>query len=98
MARFPYTKSNTADLGRMLARAATDASFRKRLEDDPAKELRRIGLPPVTTELFDFKVVDACPDGGTVVMPYRLNRSKLDLGDRGYFETIGQSLTGGRVN
>lgn len=84
MARFPHYKSNVASLGKLLARAATDAGVKEAFQQDPAAFLREIGLPEETTELFDFKVVSDDVTKGSVTLPYRLNDSKLSNGDAEY--------------
>ncbi|WP_421982882.1 hypothetical protein [Roseibium sp.] len=84
MARFPHYKSNQAKLGKLLARAATEASVRHALMQDPASFLREIGLPPEATELLNFKVVSEDTSSKSVTLPYRLNAAKLANEDPEY--------------
>ncbi|WP_306145077.1 hypothetical protein [Roseibium sp. MMSF_3412] len=90
MARFPHYKSNAAKLGKLLAHAATDASVNKAFKQDPASFLREIGLPPETTELFNFKVVSENSSTKSVTLPYRLNAAKLANEDAEYLGGLSQ--------
>lgn len=92
MARFPYYKSNTKDLGRLIARAATDEDFRKALEENPAALLDEIGLPSQTTQLLSFKIVDRKSVPNAVALPYRLNDEKLKNGNESYLKDLSRSF------
>lgn len=98
MARFPHYKENTKALGRLLAEASVNPALRKKLERDPSAELRRIGLPPETTHLFNFKVVTEEPGRPFAVLPYRLNQHKLDKRDPEYLATIADTVVTDAVN
>ena len=98
MARFPYYKSNVAALGKLLAEAKLDPEKRRRLQNDPSGELRKIGLPEQTTALFNFEVVEEDPDAKCVTIPFRLNSNKLDQNDPGYLEAVGTMLSRRQAN
>ncbi len=98
MARFPYHEENVVALGRLLAEAAIDPARKKRLMDDPATELQRIGLPNETTALFNFKVVAEEPSIPHAVLPYRLNQEKLAHSDPSYLTTIAGTVISRQVN
>jgi len=88
MARFPHYRRNVAELGRLLARAAMDESFRKALIDSPEETLASVGLPKETTSLMTFKVVDQRVQKNAVVLPYKLNDSKLENNDPAYAQEL----------
>lgn len=98
MARFPHYKSNAAKLGKLLARAATDAGVKEALTRDPASFLREIGLPPQTTELFNFKVVSEDATRKSVTLPYRLNATKLANEDAEYLGGLSRLFPNRRLN
>lgn len=93
MARFPAYQKNILELGKLLARAATDPEAQQRLKDDPAGELRRAGLPEATVSLFNFKVaVTKTGEKEPVVIPWRLNQEKLAKRDPEYLSSLADSL------
>jgi hypothetical protein len=98
MARFPHYKENTKALGRLLAEASVNPALRRKLQCDPSTELRRIGLPPETTELFNFKVVTEEQREPFAVLPYRLNQERLGNRDPEYLATIADTVMAGTVN
>jgi len=98
MARFPHYKSNAAKLGKLLARAATDASVKTAFMRDPASFLREIGLPPETTELFNFKVVSEDTSTKSVTLPYRLNAAKVANEDAEYLGALSGMFPSHRLN
>lgn len=98
MARFPHYKSNAAKLGKLLARAATDDAMKNALMSDPASFLREIGLPPQTTELFNFKVVSEDTTKSSVTLPYKLNATKLANEDAEYLGGLSQLFPSHRLN
>lgn len=91
MARFPHYKENAKALGRLLAEASVDLVLKERLKADPVAELRRIGLPPEATSLFNFKVVEENGDKPFAVLPYRLNQEKLNRLDPNYLAKIAET-------
>lgn len=99
MARFPAYEKNALELGRLLARAAVDPDFQQALMADPEAELRRIGLPEETVALFNFKIV---PPGDKkqdpVVLPYRLNETRLARMDPDYLSSIASSIPSSALN
>lgn len=88
MARFPYYQRNVVELGRLIAKAALDESFREKLIDDPNAKLSEIGLPHQTTALMNFKVVDGNTVTNPVALPFRLNQGKLDSNDQDYLSGL----------
>lgn len=90
MARFPYYERNVIALGKRLAEASLDPQKRASLERNPKEELAAIGLPGETVGLFEFKVIHANPDQNHVVLPFRLNKTKLDQKDPLYLEGLGK--------
>ncbi|WP_417689678.1 hypothetical protein [Roseibium sp.] len=99
MPRFPVYERNIKELGRILARAATDPEFKRRLMDDPAEELRRAGLPEATVQLFVFSVIDESSlDRPPVVLPFRLNETKLAAQDPEYLDQVASIVPAGHVN
>jgi len=92
MARFPYYRHNVKDLGRLIAQASQDASFRATLENDPATALTKIGLPQQTVELLKFKVVDEKTVPNAVALPFRLNQTKVENKDEAYLQSLGKSF------
>ena len=98
MARFPYYKENIRALGRLLAEAARDPKLKKRLEDDPKSELRRIGLPEETTALFNFKVVTEQEGRSLAVLPFRLNQQRLDRHDPDYLALVSETVIARALN
>jgi len=98
MARFPYYRENIRALGRLLAEASLDPELRKRLEEDPKSELRRIGLPEETTALFDFKVISEQSGRPFAVLPFRLNQKRLDRHDPDYLARVAETVFTPAVN
>ncbi len=98
MARFPHYKSNAAKLGKLLARASTDPGVQRALRQDPASFLREIGLPPETTELFNFKVVSEDTTTKSVTLPYRLNATKLAIKDADYLGSLSELFPSSHLN
>jgi hypothetical protein len=98
MARFPHYKDNAQALGRLLAEASVDLALRERLKEDPAAELSRIGLPPEATSLFNFKIVEDNGDKPFAVLPYRLNREKLNRLDPYYLARIAETTVISKFN
>jgi len=88
MARFPYHQRNVAELGRLIAKAALDERCLKELQENPAAKLSEIGLPPQTTELMEFRVVDGKEHANAVALPYKLNQSKLDTENADYLSGL----------
>lgn len=87
MARFPYYRQNIAALGRLLAEARLDPEVRRRLSENPKRELQRLGLPQNVTELISFQVVDDT-DNRSVALPYKLNERRLAERDPAYLSSI----------
>lgn len=88
MARFPYYAKNTAKLGKILAKASLDPAFAEKLDADPASALKEIGLPAVTTELINFKIVDAKSFNKVRVIPYKLSMQKICQRDAEYLTNV----------
>jgi hypothetical protein len=88
MARFPYYQRNVKDLGKIIARAATDAHFRCELERDPVGTLSKIGLPQETVALMRFKIVDQKSNPNAVALPFRLNEKKLETSNEEYLKGL----------
>ncbi|MCK7615920.1 hypothetical protein [Roseibium sediminicola] len=93
MARFPYHQRNVVELGKLIAKAALDESYRTTLHENPASELSGIGLPRQTTELIEFQVVDGKQHHNAVALPYRLNQSKLDNRNAEYLSGLSKLLS-----
>lgn len=98
MARFPYYKHNIQALGRLLAEAAANPAVRKRLEENPRAELRRIGLPEEATELFHFKIVSEEADKPVAVLPFQLNQERLNRHDPEYLAQVARTVISTSVN
>ncbi|WP_417668834.1 hypothetical protein [Roseibium sp.] len=99
MPRFPTYERNVLALGKLLARAASDPALKKQLQENPKEELRRIGLPEQTVELFHFHVVDeAAMDKPPVVLPYRLNDARLAQKDDDYLTQVSEIVPATRLN
>ena len=98
MARFPHYKKNAAALGKLLATASLDPKLKAALQADPKALLRQIGLPDVTVELFEFKIVDAKDHASTITLPYRLNAEKVAKADAQYLFQLGSMLEQARVS
>lgn len=92
MARFPYYKKNAKELGKVLAKARLDQSFRRHLMENPKSALQEVGLPDCAQELMNFEIVDGA-NQNAVVLPFRLNQSKLDHNDPGYLQGLAQSFS-----
>ncbi|KZM49882.1 hypothetical protein [Labrenzia sp. OB1] len=93
MARFPYYQKNVKELGKLIARAALDENFRKRLQENPSNELAAIGLPQQTTELVEFKVVDGNEAPNAVALPFRLNQNKINSANETYLSGISKMFS-----
>lgn len=92
MARFPYHKSKVSALGRLLAKAAIDPTFKAELIENPKKVLRNAALPDVTLQLFNFKVVDGAQNTPVITLPYRLNDKKVAECDPDYLTKVARLL------
>ncbi|MEE4013903.1 hypothetical protein V1T76_17680 [Roseibium sp. FZY0029] len=88
MARFPYYQRNVKELGKLIARAATDEQFRSELERDPAGVMSELGLPKETVALMRFKIVDQKSNPNAVALPFRLNNKKLESSDKEYLKGL----------
>ena len=88
MARFPYYQRNVKELGKLIARAATDEQFRGELERDPAGVMSELGLPKETVALMRFKIVDQKSNPNAVALPFRLNDKKLESSDKEYLKGL----------
>jgi hypothetical protein len=95
MARFPYYQKNIRKLGEVLARARTDQDFRQKFMANPESVLKEVELPPSVQHLMNFEVIDGSKHKA-VVLPYRLNQSKLDSIDSEYVRGLANSFP--RVN
>ncbi|WP_417709475.1 hypothetical protein [Roseibium aggregatum] len=93
MARFPYYQRNVKDLGRLIARAATDEHFRRELERDPAGAMSKIGLPKETVALLRFKIVDQKSNPNAVALPFRLNDKKLESSNEEYLKGLSATFS-----
>ena len=93
MARFPYYRRNTADLGRLLAKANLNPDFAEKLKSAPRSVLAALGLPAQTTELIDFKVVDERDCYKARVLPFKLNPAKLSSADVSYVTSVAKLLS-----
>ena len=91
MARFPYYQKNIRKLGAVLARARTDHDFRQKFMSNPESVLKEVELPPSVQHLMIFEVIDGSSHKA-VVLPYRLNQSKLDSRDGDYVRGLANSF------
>ncbi|TYC65900.1 hypothetical protein FMN63_26465 [Stappia sp. BW2] len=93
MARFPYYQRNVKELGRLIAKAATDELFRRELERDPEGALSQIGLPKETVALMRFKIVDQKSNPNAVALPFRLNDKKLESSNEAYLKGLSATFS-----
>ncbi|PVB63610.1 hypothetical protein [Labrenzia sp. 011] len=93
MARFPFYKSNIKDLGKLIAKAALDEDFRRSFTENPSALLEEIGLPPQSTKLLTFKVVDQGEVPNAVALPYRLSTEKLKTGNETYLRDLSRTFS-----
>lgn len=98
MARFPHYQKNAAALGRLLANAAVDPNLKAALKADPKTVLKKIGLPDVAVELFEFRIVDASDYTSTITLPFRLNAEKVAKADAQYLSQLGGILDQARLS
>ncbi|WP_289034020.1 hypothetical protein [uncultured Roseibium sp.] len=99
MPRFPAYEKNIVALGKLLAEASVNPELKQKLIDDPAAELRRIGLPEKTAALFNFKVVQEDDhEKPPVVLPYRLNEERLASGEEQYLSQLADLIPPNTLN
>ena len=88
MPRFPATKNNIRSLGALIAKASLDKKYQESFKKHTVSHLAEIKLPEETTSLFNFKIIEESSTKKIVVIPFRLNQSKLDNLNQSYIETI----------
>lgn len=93
MARFPYYQSNVKKLGMLIAKAATNESFRRELEKDPTSVLSNVGLPEQTVALMTFKIIDQKKIPNAVALPFRLNEEKLRSSNEEYLKGLSATFS-----
>ncbi|MEL7528362.1 MAG: hypothetical protein AAFN16_21495 [Pseudomonadota bacterium] len=98
MARFPHYKRNVKALGKLIAAVATDETLQKSFRENPKLFLEKIGLPPETTELLNFKVVAEAGTQKAVTIPFRLNPEKLARNDPGYLTDLSNLFPRNQLN
>lgn len=92
MARFPVDQSKLPEIGRALARAVNDPAARQELEQDPKKFLTDAGVDPAAIGNLQFTVVTDSDSNLHIVVPAKIDQSKVNADDDAYLTELGSSV------
>lgn len=90
MSRFSVDESKLPEIGRALARAVTDQSARQDYKNDPNAYLIAAGVDPSAIANIQFEVVEDLESKLKLVIPSKIDESRLN--DNDYLRELGISV------